>query len=59
MIPDRLQYVLEHFWNDQKCDRIWTFYPRIYRQNTSINTGKLWGGQGTKLEDTYFGWGLQ
>ena len=24
MIPDRLQYVLERFWDDQKCDKIST-----------------------------------
>ena len=38
MIPDRLQYFLEHFWIDQKCDQIWTLGPRIYYQNTSNNT---------------------
>ena len=27
MIPDRLQYFLEHFWSDQKCDQIWTLGP--------------------------------
>ena len=34
MIPDRLQYFLEHFWTDQQCDHIWTLGPRIYHQNT-------------------------
>ena len=24
MIPDRLQHFLEHFWNDQTCDKMWT-----------------------------------
>ena len=37
MIPDRLQYFLEHFGNDQKCDQIWTLGPRIYHQNISKN----------------------
>ena len=43
MIPDRLQYFLEHFWNDQKCDQIWTIGPRIYHQNIS------------KIQDMYGG----
>ena len=32
MIPDRLQYFFDDFWNDQKCDRIWTLGPCIYHQ---------------------------
>ena len=35
MIPDRLQYFLEHFWKEQKCDQIWTLGHRSYHQNTS------------------------
>ena len=35
MIPDRLQYFLYDFWNDQKCDKIWTLEPLIHHQNTS------------------------
>ena len=42
MIPDRLQYFLEDFWNDKKCDQIWTLGPRIYHQNTSKNTRQIW-----------------
>ena len=42
MIPDRLQYFLEHFWKDQTCDQIWTLGPHIYHQNTSRNIRKLW-----------------
>ena len=38
MISDRLQYFLNDFWNDPKCDQIWTVGPRIYHQNTSKNT---------------------
>ena len=38
MIPDRLQYFQEHFWNDQDYDKIWTLGPRIYHQNISKNT---------------------
>ena len=37
MIPDRLQYFLDDFWNDQKCDQIWTLGPR---QSISKNTTK-------------------
>ena len=33
MIPDRLQYFLEHVWIDQKRDQIWTLGPRIHYQN--------------------------
>ena len=43
MFPGRLQCFLEHFWNDRKCDQIWTLGPRIYHQNISNNTRKLWG----------------
>ena len=42
MIPDRLQYFFEHFWNDQKRDQILPLGPRIYHQNTTTNTGKIW-----------------
>ena len=42
MIPDRLQYFLEHFRNDQKYDKIWTLGPRIYHQNLSTNPRKIW-----------------
>ena len=42
MIPDRLQYFLEHFCIDQRCDQIWTLGPRIYYQNTSTNTRTIW-----------------
>ena len=34
MIPDRLQYILNDFWIDQKCDQIWSLGPRIYYENT-------------------------
>ena len=43
MIPDRLQYFWEHFWNDQKCDQLWTLGPHIHHQNTSNNTRKSMG----------------
>ena len=46
MIPDRLQYFLEHVWIDRKCDRIWTLGARIYYQNTSTiqeNDGNILG----------------
>ena len=43
MIPDRLQYFLEHFWIDQKCDQIWTLGPRICYQNISKKYKKIWG----------------
>ena len=33
MIPDRLQYFLEHVWIDQECDQIWTLGPRIYHKH--------------------------
>ena len=42
MIPDRLQYFLEPFWNDQTCDQTWTLGPHIYHKNTSTNTRKTW-----------------
>ena len=32
MIPDRLQYFLNDFWNFQKCKQIWTLGPCIYHQ---------------------------
>ena len=32
MIPDRLQYFLEHFRNDQKCNKILTLGPHFYHQ---------------------------
>ena len=35
MIPDGLQYFLEHFWDDQQCDQICTLGPRIYHKITS------------------------
>ena len=50
MIPDRLQYLLEHFRNDQKVDQIWTLGPRIYHQNTS----KLQEHMGTSLKNIIF-----
>ena len=43
MILDRLQYFLEHFWHDHKCDQIWTPGPRIYHQNASRYTRNLMG----------------
>ena len=42
MIPDRLQYFLDGFWNDQKCDQIWTLGHRICHQkalNVQENLG--------------------
>ena len=42
MIPDRLQYFLDDFWNDKKCDQIWTLGPRTYHQHTSKNTRTIW-----------------
>ena len=42
MIHDRLQYFWDDFWNDQKRDQIWTLGPRIYHQNLSKNTRKIW-----------------
>ena len=49
MIPDRLQYFLEHFWIDKHFHQIWTLGARIYYQNTSTNTRKLWGHPGNIL----------
>ena len=40
MIPDRLQYLLDDFWIDQKGEQIWTLGARIHYQNTSKNTIK-------------------
>ena len=37
MIPDRLQYCLEHFGDDQECDQIETLGPRIYHQKIQEN----------------------
>ena len=42
MIPDRLQYVLKHFWNDQKRYQIWTLGPRICHQNIQKIQANLW-----------------
>ena len=42
MLPDRLQYLLEHFWNDQKCDQIWNLGPRIYHQNIKQIQEEIW-----------------
>ena len=50
MIPDRLQYFLEHFWIDQQCDQIWTHEPRIYYQNITTNKETY----GNILEKYYF-----
>ena len=41
MIPDRLQYFLEYFSNDNKCDPIWTLGPRIYHENISTEQEKV------------------
>ena len=38
MIPDRLQYFLDDFWDDQTCDKIWTLGSRIYYKNNSRHT---------------------
>ena len=43
MNPDRLQYVLEHFSNDQTWDQIWTLGPCIHHQHIWNNTRKWWG----------------
>ena len=48
MIPARLQYFLEHFWNEQKRDQIWTLGPRIHHQNISNDTRNM---MGTALEN--------
>ena len=37
MVPDRLQYFLEHFGMDQSVHRIWTRWSGIYYQNISNN----------------------
>ena len=50
MVPDRLQYFLEHFWNDQNCDEILTLGPRSYHQNTS----KIHEKYGNILDKYYF-----
>ena len=50
MIPDRLQYILEHLWNDQECDQIWTIGPHIYHQNISKHTRNI----GTPLKIIMF-----
>ncbi len=33
MMPDRLQYFWDDFWNFQKIGQIWTLGPRVYHQN--------------------------
>ena len=46
MIPDRLQYFLEDFWIDQKCDQIWTRGARIITkilQKIQENDGNILG----------------
>ena len=43
MIPDRLLYFLEHFWNDQKCAQIWIPGPRIYHQKCFNEYKKIVG----------------
>ena len=49
MIPDRLQYFLDYFWDDQTCDQIWTLGARIYHENTSNNTRNM----GTSLKNIF------
>ena len=51
MIPNRLQYILEHFWNDRKCDQIRTLGARIYYQHISNNIRKH---MGTSLKHIMF-----
>ena len=41
--PDRLQYFLEHFWIEQRCDQIWSLGPRIYHKN-KLNNARNYGG---------------
>ena len=48
MIPDRLQYFLKHFWNDQKLDQIWTLGPRIYHQKIFNEYKENYGSSLTK-----------
>ena len=45
MVPDRLQYFLEHFWIDQQNHQIWTLGARTYYQNirkTTKNMDTYW-----------------
>ena len=42
MIPDRLQYILDDFWNFEKFVKIWTRRPPTYYQNAPKHTRKLW-----------------
>ena len=42
MIPDRLQYFLDDFWNCENLVKIWTLGARIYYQNASKHIRKIW-----------------
>ena len=43
MIPDRLQYFLGHFWNDQKCDKYGHSDPVDITKIFQTTQAKLWG----------------
>ena len=49
MIPDRLQYFLDDFWNFENFVNIWTRNPPNYYQHALNNTRKVW-----KLLGTYY-----
>ena len=49
MIPERLQYFLEPFWNDQQCDQIWTLGPHIY-----YYFSKIQAKHGNIIDKQYF-----
>ena len=42
MIPDQLQYFLEHFWIDQQRDQIWTLGPVFINELFGLFMAYLW-----------------
>ena len=58
MIPDRLGYFLNDFWNSENLVKIWTLGVRIYYQNTSQNTRKVWEPLGC-LSACIFSWSAE
>ena len=42
MIPDLLQCFLDHFWNCQQIDWIWTREPCIHHQNIPKHRRRIW-----------------
>ena len=54
MIPDRLQYCLDDFWNFEKCDQLLTLGPRIYQRNLQ----RMQEIYGSILENIFVNMGL-